>query len=138
MITLFIKKSDRKNSKIEMINIVKEHTNAESVLESIISNTDKIISLQKKLGTKKLILNGHISRTFKDCSYLNANEKPFTYNECLAISLKTEHFSSIEQVINFLYVTIGFSDSVYGLSLKTVHESPSIKYLINKFYHSEK
>jgi len=120
MITLFIHKSNRKNSKCEMINIVKYHNNNDSVIETIVSVVDKIITINNNYNTRVPFISWGMNKF---------GGRLLSSNKC--------GYYSIEQVINLVYTLIDFSDNTHGLTLNELYLNPSIKHLINKHYNQE-
>jgi hypothetical protein len=61
----------------------------------------------------------------------------YVFNKDFMIQAEKIQFYSIEDFINYIYRIIGFSDSVYTLSLEEVYKNPSIRYFINEYYHGK-
>ncbi len=136
-ITLFYMKSNRKNAKMTMTNIVKEFNNSDSILNSINSELEKMLAIRKEFKNKNsIIVKSYISKTCL-VSKETVVAKNYTHEQAITLATQKVEFFSIEQFINWLYTVIAFSNDLYGLSLEKVYKDPSIKYFINKFYHEE-
>ena len=136
-ITLFYHKSMRKNAKAEMSNIVNDRTNRSDVLKTIVNQLDTLFGVLEKFGTKKIIAKAYISKDFTGLEKEVVNGK-HTFNNMYMLKTGRQQFYSIEDFINFLYTVIGFSDSVYTLSLDDLYNDDSIRYFIQKYYTNKK
>ena len=94
---------------------------------------DAKLNLAYFMGTKKIIAQAYISKDFTGLEKEVVNGK-HTFNNMYMLKTGRQQFYSIEDFINFLYTVIGFSDSVYTLSLDDLYNDDSIRYFIQKYY----
>ena len=100
-ITLFYYKSERKNAKIEMVNIVNKRKNADEVLNTIINQTEKMLGVLQKLETEKIIVKSNIWKTFERLEKNTVNGK-YTFDKDFMIQAEKIQFYSIEDFINYI------------------------------------
>ena len=131
VIHITIYKSSRKNSVVEMVDINNHYelTN-ERAVDKIVEATQQIINAQKKMNTKKLIISASISKQVFETSPHSNYDRNF-----IVLDLQKREYFSIEQVINNIYYALMFCNPNLTLDIRNLHENPSIRYTINKFYH---
>ena len=131
VIHITIYKSSRKNSVVEMVDINNHYelTN-ERAVDKIVEATQQIINAQKKMNTKKLIISASISKQVFETSPHSNYDRNF-----IALNLQKREYFSIEQVINNIYYALMFCNPNLTLDIRNLHENPSVRYTINKFYH---
>lgn len=134
-ISFTVWKSIRKNAKVEMIDILHfEETTQERDIEKIVDATAKLINRMEKLGTKKIILSAWVNQN-RQLDKTNCNDIKYNFSDVIGIKTAKNEFFSIEQAINFIWNCYMIAVPESTLSLPMLHESPSIRYYINQYYH---
>ncbi len=130
-IHITIYKSGRKNSVARTVDINNHYElSDERAIDKIDEATEQIINAQKKMNTKKLIISASISKQVFETSPHSNYDRNF-----IALNLQKNEYFSIEQVINNIYYALMFCNPNLTLDIRKLHENPSVRYTINKFYH---
>lgn len=134
-INLYICKSTRKNAKIEIVDCKQFFKiNNEKAIDKIVNTVEKIIFMQKKLNAKDIIIYGSLSKQI-ETNFINANNQEYNTSDIRGLRLPLQMFCSIESLINFLYDCVMILNPNLTLHVKTLFDNPSIKYVINNYYH---
>ena len=136
-IFLMMYKSNRKNSKGEMIPIHELITHGENltddrILSQIVNALDSVVAQSKKYNDI-LILSANVFVVREVKKKVIMGE--CLYNDDLSYHFQKKQYYSIEQVINFIYYSVMLMYSYCKLSLADVYDNPSILYFVNKYYH---
>lgn len=134
-ITFYVYKSARKNAKWDSFDILHyTPSNTQRDIEKIASATAKLLCVLKDFGTTKIRMGATIHQ--QTCSeYQNADGSMYSENKWQSIATGTYDLYSIEQAINFMYQCYAVANPQTNLSMRTLHEHPSIRYYINRYYH---
>ena len=141
--SVFCFKSSRKNSKCsDIINIIHPITKNdkipdENIIYHFINTLEKIVyySLQ---NNRHLELSTYVNIN-KNACFINANNNIYHDVENNRYNFQRVKFSSIESCINFLFSVYNLIYPYNKISVKTLYNNSSIKYLINEYYkESEK
>ena len=144
-ITMFLFKSNRKNSKcsepVNVYHLIKTEGNDKKISDDrIISQfigTIEDIIYKSKYFNNNLELSAYVSIE-KNSSYINANNDIYNTTEQMRYNWQRVQFSSIEQCVNFIYSLYCLIYPYNKLNLRnTIYNNPSIKYLINEYYRKE-
>ena len=139
-IILMIYKSERKNSKGDMISIHDlitssgENLTDERILHQIVDALATIVAQSKKYNSV-LILSANVWTIRKQkkqaingiCEFFDAVHYHFDRRK----------FYSIEQVINYLWTLVMLMYPYCTLSEETIHLDSSIRYFISKYYDNK-
>lgn len=138
-IVLMIYKSERKNSKGEMISIHELITHGENltddrILSQIANALDAIVAQSKKYNNI-LILSAKVWTIRKQKKQAIMGTYEFT--DAVPYLFDRKQFYSIEQVINYLWTLVMIMYPYCTLSEESIHLDASIRYFINKYYNTE-
>ena len=136
--SIFMYKSNRKNSQCEYFNIwhlisknENKKINDDSILNQLCSTIDHVLYFAKKYNNK-LIFKAFIT-TGKNATYTDVNNKPYNHIERNKYTLKEECFS-FEEAINYIYNIYCLIYPYNTLSKNTIYNNSSIKNFINEYY----
>lgn len=134
-ISFFVYKSMRKNSKCDYKSFyIQNNTDAEKAVYTIVGMADSVIHAMYNLDSNALIISGTISFTAPNTGYVNADKNFYNEPKNIMVFGNKIEYHSIEQIINTLYNWYMLINPYCSLSLKTLYNNPSIKYIINNFY----
>lgn len=141
--SLCLHKSNRKNSicsdVINVNHLINHETDNkipdEKILMQFVGTLETVIYYSLKYQ-KHLEVSCYV-KTGKNINYINANHAIYHGREYMVYSWARVQFSSIEEVIDFLYSVYCLIYPYSELSLSnTVYNHPSIKHLIDKYYQN--
>ena len=139
-IILMIYKSERKNSKVEMISIHDlitsggESLTDDRILSQIVNALDAIVAQSKKYNSV-LILSANVWTIRKQKK--QAITGTYEFFDAVHYHFDRRKFYSIEQVINYLWTLVMLMYPYCTLSEETIHLDSSIRYFISKYYERE-
>ena len=144
-ITMFLFKSNRKNSKcsepVNVYHLIKTEGNDKKIsddriISQFIGTIEDIIH-KSKYFNNNLELSAYVSIE-KNSSYINANNDIYNTTEQMRYNWQRVQFSSIEQCVNFIYSLYCLIYPYNKLNLRnTIYNNLSIKHLINEYYRKE-
>ena len=144
MCIIYAYKSDRKNAKIisdvTMRHLITHNDNG-AVDEDTILNyfTDIIGQLVTDIKFSSKTINITTYTTINHLTtYVNSNNELYSHNHTIVINKQRIHFSSIEQLINYLYDILLLIYPYTRIDIKDVYNHSSIKYYIKLYYTSYK
>jgi hypothetical protein len=144
MCIIYAYKSGRKNAKI-ISDVTMRHLIAHKengvIDEELILNyfTDIIAQLVNdiKFNSKTINITTYTSINHLT-TYSNANNELYSHNHTIEINKQRIHFSSIEQLINYLYDILLLIYPYTRIDIKDVYNHSSIKYYIKLYYTTYK
>ena len=137
---IYAYKSDRKNAKIisdvTMHHLITHQENGCIDEERILNYFAGIIGqlvTDIKFSAKSINISTY---TYIDklTTYINADSELHSHNHTLRLNNQHVKFSSIEQLINYLYDILLLIYPYTRLDLNTIYNDTSIKYFINLYY----
>ena len=135
---IYMYKSARKNSRwihipvYHLISKENEYINDERIMEQFIGVIEKMAAYARKHNHIDFDASINIE---KNTQYINANNSIYHDTERIYISIPRVECSSIEACINRLYSVFALIYPYNTLNLRELHNNPSIRYIINEFYH---
>ena len=139
-VDFFVYKSMRKNAPcfgmVHCLHLIStsEKISDESILSYFCSKLDEIISLAK--CTNGIYISWNVGYC-KPTHYINANNAWYEHNYMFRVHHNKEHFITIEDFINELYRLFMDIYPYSKLDIRTIHENPSIRFIINAYYHAQ-
>lgn len=106
----------------------------EKDIEKIVSLLSKIIGIYSKWKSNELNVALHITLNRKEV-YKDANNQLYERNIPIYSHFDRHTYSSFEGLIRVIINGMKIADPTIVLSEKEVFSNPSIKYLINRWYH---
>ena len=130
-------KSSYKNAKCEVLNFFHfdPFRSKEKEIEKVDSILAKIVSTYENWESDKLNVSFHISAG-RDESFTNADGKECTRVVPVHLHFDRENFYSLESLIRKIVNCMKISDPDINISSEEVFNDPSIKSLINQWYHN--
>lgn len=134
-ISFFVYKSMRKNSKCDYKSFyIRDNADAEKAVYTIVGMADSVIHAMYNLDSNTPIMSATISFSAPNTGYVNVDKNFNNEPKNIMVFENKIEYHSIEQVINTLYNWYMVINPYCSLSLKTLYDSPSIKYIIDNFY----
>lgn len=134
--SIFIYKSMRKNSKLEMFNLYQWEgagTNG-TVPYNLVSIIERVLIQSKEYGTS--IVKSY-STVYRDVMVKNADSKFIMIQQPISYNSAQVQFYSCENIINWVYNIWMQVHPDATLSLDDVYKNASISYFISRFYSDD-
>lgn len=137
--TLFVYKSSRTNSKSEMLNVfhlISENKKIQDdrIISQFVGTLESVVYHSMKYGGH-IEITAYVSQAKKE-AFINSNDDLYCGSKDIHFNFQRVKFSSIEQCIIFLFSLYCLIYPYNEISLSNeIYSDPSVKYLINKFYH---
>lgn len=133
-------KSSRINAKAEpihAIHLISDDKLTDNRILSQLTNTIESLVYNSIKFNYHIELSTYITIN-KRSNYNNINNQIYHVIEQLPLlNIPRKRFYSIESAINFIYTLYCLIYPYNTLNIKTIYNDSSIKYFINKYYHSE-
>lgn len=142
MCTIYAYKSDRKNAKIisviTMRHLITQNENGVCNENTIMKYFENIISkivydIRYKATNRSIEISSYISINHMT-AYNNAYNQLYSHNHVIKIDNKHIKFSSIEELINYLYDILLLIYPYTQIDIKDIYNNSCIKYYINLYY----
>jgi len=140
--TFYMYKSSRKNCKCESFAIrhLISHNDDRKLddknIESYFVSTLEKIVYQSKKYNNYLEVAAYMNFD-KQCSFVNANNDNYFTFDRIPLNIARKNYSSLENVINLLYSIFAIIYPYNKLCIESLYNNPSVKYLIDFYYHGE-
>lgn len=140
---IYAYKSNRSNAKIisdiTMRHLITHNENGccdESIIENYFVGIIGQLTTDLKFSSNGVINITTYMSINQLTTYTNANNELYNHYHTIQLHNRREKFSSIEQLINYLYDILLLIYPYTRLDLHTIYENESIKYFIHMYYHS--
>ena len=137
--TIFVKKSNRKNAKCELINMhdvrtFKEPINDFMYIDKIVSTVQSILAAVERLDASTIILKPYVTIERKTVDYA-LKDKPTTNQKMIGYQLAELRYSNIQLVIDDMYDLTMLINPECTLDKTDLYKNLSIQYIIKNYGH---
>lgn len=139
---IFAYKSSRKNSKIisdvTMRHLITHNENGAcdetTIINYFVGIISQLVTDIRYSANRYIEITTYVSINHLT-TYVNANNELYSHNHSIKINNKRVKFSSVEEMINYLYDILLLVYPYTRIDISDIYNNASIKYYINLYYH---